>query len=72
MVSVEPEIGHLADPDAIEQHCGAIPQAGQGVVKLVVDHALAEATGVVERVDEAQLGRGNRCVTRSTANVSVK
>ena len=55
LLRIELEVGHLADPDAVEQHRGAGAQAGHRAVELhAVEGALAGAADVLEPVDEAE------------------
>ena len=49
------ERGDFADPNAVEQHCGAGQQAGHGVIEPhLINRALPESAGVVEPIDEAE------------------
>ncbi len=57
----EPEIRHLADADAVEQHAGADQKPGHRAVELdMIGRARAEPAGVVKPVDEAEHGDDGR------------
>ena len=57
----EAELGHLADPNAIEQHGRADKEARNGALELdAIARARAEPAGVLQPVDEAEYGDDGR------------